>query len=181
MRRVLRTFPIAAALVALAAVFPACRKAHEESKAHGGDAPEEPSRPPVDHLAPGELLEGQARAFELVLPRAMSIDHAFVDVVYASGPVPVESLARYVRARVRDGAMRPNGESFVFDGVRVPDNPKRLLRIRVEPRTSGRVGADLEIRDVTPPEATAHDDEASRWREVGLTPDGRLLDPQHLR
>jgi len=36
------------------------------------------------------------------------------------------------------------------------------------------------IRDTTPPKGPPLPDENARWKQVGLTPSGRLVDPTHL-
>jgi hypothetical protein len=138
------------------------------------------SAAPVDRLAPGELLPGTAKAFAIVLPRDMRVDQSLTDVVFASGPVNAADLANYVRARVRDGDVSVGANATVFDKVRAVDVPNRLLFVRIFPGPMGR-GAHLEIRDVTPAPLQDLPNEESRWKQVGLSPDGRLLDPQHLK
>ena len=139
------------------------------------------SKPPVDHLAPGELLEGDAKAFGLVLPRGVRVDHAFADVVYASGTVAPDALANNVRARVREGKITAGASSTVFDKVRVPAVPDHDLDIVVRPAEGTPVmGAKIEVRDVTPTKSPPMPDEAARWNAAGLKPNGQVLDPTHL-
>jgi hypothetical protein len=40
-------------------------------------------------------------------------------------------------------------------------------------------GVRVELRDMTAPVVPPAPDEETRWRRVGLTPDGRLADPMH--
>lgn len=138
------------------------------------------SAAPVDRLAPGELVPGTAKAFALVLPRDLKVDQALTDVVFASGPVNATDLANYVRARVRDGEVSVGATATVFDKVRAIDAPSRLLFVRIFPGPMGN-GARLEVRNVTPPPLQDLPNEEARWKQVGLSPDGRLLDPQHLK
>lgn len=135
---------------------------------------------PVDHLAPGEVAEGKDKAFALVLPRGVIVEHSFVDVVFARGTVPAELLANYVRTRVQDGKVTVGAGRTVFDQVKVPSDPKRLLHIRVDPGEDG-IGARIEVRDVTPPPSDNLPDEAARWRAAGLKPNGEQLDPKHTQ
>ena len=140
---------------------------------------------PVDHLADGELLEGSAKAFGLVLPRGVRIDAAFSDVVYASGPVSDEAVVKYVRARVREGKMiRPDfaGDGrTTFDHVKIPVMPDKEYVVTVGP-SRGAVGATkIELRDVTPLKAPSLPDDAARWKNAGLTPQGAVADPTHLQ
>jgi hypothetical protein len=132
---------------------------------------------PVDHLAADELLEGPSQAFGLTLPRGMRIDGAFADVTYASGRLPMRALVGYVRSHVEGGALRQSDAAATFEHVRVPGHPARELRVHAE---LVPVGVSLEVRDTTPPPAPNLPDDSARWRQVGLTPNGRLADPTHL-
>ncbi len=140
---------------------------------------------PVDHLAKGELLEGSAKAFGLVLPRGVRIDAAFSDVVYASGPVDDEAAVKYVRARVREGKLvRPDfaGDGrTTFDHVKIPAMPDKEFVVRVGPAVGAVAATKIEIRDVTPVKAPNLPDDGARWRNAGLTPTGAVADPTHLQ
>jgi hypothetical protein len=145
----------------------------------GPNAPPTPqtSAAPVDHLAPDELVEGPEQAFGIVLPRALELKAKFVKVVYAKGSPSVHALAKYFRARLEGGSMREGPAAATFEHARVRGKPGVELLVRV---TSGIEGASVEIRDSTPPPVPALPDEPARWRQVGLTPQGRLADPTHL-
>jgi len=140
---------------------------------------------PVDHLAPGELLEGKAKVFGLVLPRVMRIDAAFGDVVYASGQVPPDSVAKYVRARVREGKMIEGDFAHygttTFEHVKIPEMPDKDFAIIIRPAAEGVGITKLEVRDVTAPQAPALPSDDARWKNAGLGPNGRILDPTHLQ
>jgi hypothetical protein len=143
------------------------------------------SAKPVDHLAPKELLEGDAKAFGIVLPRGVRLDQSFADVAYASGPVDTQAAVQYIRAHVREGKMiQPDfaGDGkTTFDHVKVPAMPDKQLVVSVKP-AKGAVGmTQIEVRDVTPTKAPELPDEAARWRAAGLTPEGRVLDPTKLQ
>lgn len=135
---------------------------------------------PVDHLAPGELLEGTDKAFALVLPRGVRVIHGFDDLVVASGTPPADKVTNYVRARVRDGKVTVGARATVFDHVRIPAAPDIELQIRVEP-AEGMEGTRLEVRKLTMPKAPDLPNDAERWRAAGLKPDGKPLDPKHLQ
>ena len=132
---------------------------------------------PADHLAPGELLEGTDRAFDVLLPQGLHVDGTFVDVVMTSGPLTMHPLVEYFRAHVRNGDLREGAASATFDHVTAPDKPDRPLAIHI---LKAGDGAHVEIRDVTPPKLQPLLDEPARWKQVGLTPSGRILDPTHL-
>ncbi len=133
-----------------------------------------------DELAPGELPEGTDHAFGLTLPRGTRVEQSFSDSLYARVSSPSEAVANYVRARVKDGTVTAGAIGTVFDGVRAPADPARVLHIRVI-RFPTLQGCRLEVRDVTPVPAPNLPDEAARWKSVGLTPDGKLADPKHLQ
>jgi hypothetical protein len=139
------------------------------------------SAAPVDRLAPGELIPGDKKAFAILLPREVTVDQALTEVVFASGPVGASDLANYVRARVRDGAVSVGASATVFDQVKAIDDPSRLLFIRIFSGPMGR-GARMEVRNITPPPPQPNSPSpAERWKQMGLGPDGRVLDPTHLQ
>jgi hypothetical protein len=177
--RALGTLALAAGLTA---AFAACHRSAAQDKpstasATPSAAPVPASSMPIDHLAPGELVEGGQQAFGLTLPRDVRIEQAFADVVYARGRVPVHALVQYFHARLQEGGMREGERSASFDHVKVRGKPGLELAIHIMDEPGG---TRVEIRDTTPPPAPGLPDEASRWKQVGLTPDGRLADPTHL-
>jgi hypothetical protein len=162
--------------VSIAVGFGSACGRHDEAQ----PAPAPSASVAADRLAPGELVDGPLRAFELKLPMGMEIREAFNTVVYAWGPVDPMRLANYLRGQVKGGSISVGAAATVFDQVTVPSNGKRLLRLRVDAAGQGR-SARLEVRDVTPPPPVPAVDDAERWKRVGMTPDGKLLDPGHLR
>jgi hypothetical protein len=133
---------------------------------------------PADHLGPGELLEGTDKAFDVTLPRGLRTDAAFSSVVYTSGALELHALTTYLAARLQGGDLREGATSATFDRVTAKDKPARLLNIHIA-TTTGQ-GVHVDIRDVTPLPGPPLPDEAARWKRVGLTPSGRLIDPTHL-
>jgi hypothetical protein len=167
---------------ALFALATACRGSSPpgdspSTGASGAAASAGPTAVPVDHLAPGELLEGSAQAFGITLPQGVRVDEAFVKVVYASGPLPVHPLVQYFRSRLRGGDVREGESSATFDHVTAPSDADRPLSIHI---AEVHRGALIEVRDATPAPAPNLPDEAARWKNVGLTPNGRLADPAHF-
>jgi hypothetical protein len=137
----------------------------------------QPSEKPVDHLAPGELAEGSQTAFGVTLPRDLQVRESYVDVVTATGPVSVHALVRYLAARLEGGSLREGAEAATFEHVAARSKPEPELLVRV---TSVLGGSRLEMHKVTHLPASSLPDEASRWRQVGLTPQGKIIDPSHL-
>jgi hypothetical protein len=105
------------------------------------------------------------------------VEAAFVNVVYATGPVLVHSVARYFRPRLEEGALRESESVATFEHVRVRGKPGLELTIRI---LAGAEGTRVEIRDTTPAPTPDLPDDAARWRQIGMTPQGRPLDPTHL-
>jgi hypothetical protein len=169
-----------ATVVAFAALTGACRRGSPT----GGDGPPPTASaaaftaptPPVDHLAPDELLEGTDKAFGVTLPRGLKIDGNFADVIMISGAVSLHPLVAYLRGHLQNGDLREGDSSATFDHVTAPgsERPLSVHILRV-----GQ-GVHVDIRDMTPVVLPPMPDEAARWKHVGLTPTGRLLDPTHL-
>lgn len=169
---------LAAVSVLLTMAMTACRKDEEVTQAPLPPPAARDAAPPPDHLGEGELLEGTEKVFGLTLPRDVKVDSRFIDLAYASGPPRPDAVANYIRGRVRFGTVHIGAANTLFEKVQLPDAPGREISIRVSAGDSGR-GCSIELRDVTPPKPL-EGSEADKWRAVGLTPDGKLLDPQHL-
>ncbi|HEY1693512.1 MAG TPA: hypothetical protein VGG39_15195 [Polyangiaceae bacterium] len=133
---------------------------------------------PVDHLAPDELVEGTQKAFGVPLPRGLEVQESFPDVVHASGEMSVHALVTYFRARLQGGSVREGERSATFEHVTAagaPPDTELMVHVAVAPGHTLVDVAATPIRHVTPAP-----DEASRWRAVGLTPQGKVLDKTHL-
>lgn len=163
--------------IALGLLLASCGK--DETTLNVGPAPSASTVAPVDHLAENELLEGDAKAFGLTLPRGVTIAHGFDDLVVATGNVPSEKVANYVRQRVKDGKVTVGARATVFEGVRTTGAPDLELSVRVEP-LNGYEGVRIELRRLTQEKAPVLPDEESRWRAAGLKPNGQPLDPKKL-
>jgi hypothetical protein len=138
-------------------------------------APESP--PPADHLAPDELAEGATAALGIRLPQVLTIQEFHGYMVRARGPVTVHALVGYLSGRLQGGVLREGRDAATFQHVNARDFPGRELLVTIR-QVPG--GTSLEIREVLHPPAPDLPDEAARWRQVGLRPDGKLLDPTHL-
>jgi hypothetical protein len=167
-------------VVALAALLAACRGTGSTDDSRTSSAPRGSAAPdalPVDHLAPGEVVEGREEAFGIRLPQGIRIDETFARVVFASGPLTVHPIVQYFRSRLHDGDVREGETSATFEHVTAPGKPDRSLTIHI---AEVRRATTIEIRDATPPPSPNLPDETARWKNVGLTPNGRILDPTHL-
>jgi hypothetical protein len=159
----------------LAALLPACR---EKPKQTVAPAPSAAPLPPPDQLVPGELAEGTIEVLGFKLPRIMKVDNRFPDATFASGEASHKDLARYVRDRVVAEKVETLETKTVFGGATMKSSPANKLHIEVIAVGNGRT--KLVIRDETRPPAKPGLTEEERWREVGMTPQGELIDPSHL-
>lgn len=136
-----------------------------------------PLRPqPVDSVAAGEIAEGEEQAFGLAIPRGMVVEARFPDAVQAFGTQPLESIANYVRARVRTSRVETGPVKTVFDDAELISDPQRRVRVEVTIVSSSKV--ELVVRDRTRKPAEPGLTEAERWRRAGLTPKGEVIEDQ---
>jgi hypothetical protein len=174
-----RVTTLAALALALAAT--ACRRSAPDDGSSqaapnaGGSA----ARPPVDRLAPGELAEGSTSAFGLTFPRKMRLERRFFDAAHATGNVPPEAVANYVRQRVDATHVEIGAARTVFPKVHIKGGPPDKL-FRIEVIANGPT-TQLVLRDVTPPPVEPGLSEEERWRRAGMTKDGKLLDPKTMQ
>jgi hypothetical protein len=138
-----------------------------------------PPPPPVnakaDRLAPMELVAGPDKAYALPLPRELKITFRFAKAIHAEGPAASEAVSNFIRARVQDGEVRVGASETQFEGVRVSSEPGRPLRIRVY---GDRGFSKVIVEDATKSEVIGTPEE--RMRNVGLTPDGKLIDDKKV-
>ena len=173
-----------AALVVVASSFALAGSGCGKPSETKGDAPAsrldtpQASAPPVDHLGPNELVEGPDRVFGVPLPRGLAVEQRLADTVYASGPMTVHALVLYLRPRLQGGSLRESERVATFDHVTAPGLPPRTdLSIHLAVAVNK---TRVEISSTTTPPAPELPDVPSRWRQVGLTPNGKILDPTHL-
>jgi len=140
------------------------------------------SAQPADHLGPGELDPGDQTIFGLLLPRGMKISAHFPGIAHATGRIPAEDVANYVRDRVDSQRIELGAVGTVFPSVHIQGgDPSRVYRIEVH---WAGTGTELELRDVTPPPRPVPDPnvpEAERWRRAGYRPNGMPIDPATFR
>lgn len=150
-----------------------------KSKNNDPDPPP-PSAPQADHLAENEVIEGKERAFALPLPHHAQVTGRFATSITVKSPLKPEELANFVRARVKEGNIVAGGAATRFENVVVPAEPARRLTIEVR-RTAltGDVRSEMTVRDTTPPPVEPGLTDEQRFQKAGMTPDGKLLDPNH--
>ena len=162
--------------LALAACL-SCASCHGNSRgapATLGSAPAASAAKPVDRLAPDELAAGNAEVWGFVVPREMQIEHRYQEVTHLVGPVKPDALANYVRDRVVVSHVEIGAARTIFPNARIKSGAADKvyeLEVIPEPGTTR-----LVIRDVTPPKVVPGLSDEERWRQAGLTPQGRPLD-----
>lgn len=151
------------------------RKGAPEQPAEPSDAPR-PQTP--DRLAPGALLEGDKVVFGWRVPRDLKLVARFPDAAHFVGRVKLADLEDYIRERVVMRHVEVTPTHSIFPNVRIRGgDPNRIYRFEIAPKLDS---VELVVRDVTPPPPTVGLSEEERWRRAGLTPDGKLLNPNEL-
>jgi hypothetical protein len=131
---------------------------------------------PVDRLAPDELAAGNAVVWGFVIPREMQVEHRYKGITHLVGQVTPDALANYVRERVVVSHVEIGAARTIFPQARIKSgDADRVydLEVIAEPGITR-----LVIRDSTPPKILPGLSDAERWRQAGLTPEGRPLDPK---
>ena len=136
--------------------------------------------PPVDHLAVSEDLESRDAVYALALPRASSVAFRFDRTSTVLTPLSAESLSNFVEKRVTGGKVVRGTSSTTFEDVASPKEPARKLTIEVRP-AHGAFASELVVKDTTPPPNDPKLTEDQRWKAVGLTPDGKVIDREHMQ
>jgi hypothetical protein len=129
-------------------------------------------------MLPGELAEGTFKAFGLPLPRVMVARARFDDILFASGDVPSDQVANYIRARVTAEKVETGPVKTVFSRATVRGQPDVQLSIEV---ISHGGSTELQVRNLSLIKPLEGLTDEERWRAAGLKPDGTPLDPTRLR
>jgi hypothetical protein len=98
--------------------------------------------------------------------------------VRAVGLVTLHSLVKYLRAHVQESDLDEGDQYADLHKVKLHGKPGALYEMHLSP--AGFRGTMLLMQDVTPTAAPDLPNEAERWKAVGLTPNGKVLDPTHL-
>jgi len=131
---------------------------------------------PDDRLAPDELAAGNAEVWGFVVPREMRVEHRYKEVTHLIGAVKPDALANYVRERVLVSHVEIGAARTIFPDARIKAGAAdRVYELDVIPEPGI---TRLVIRDTTPPKIQPGLTDAERWRQAGLTPEGRPLDPK---
>ena len=156
-----------------------CAGCHAKSEASPGPVSSAPiAKPskPIDRLAPDELAAGNADVWGFVVPREMHVEHRYKEATHLIGAVKPDALANYVRERVVVSHVEIGAARTIFPDARIKAGAAdRVYELDVIPEPGG---TRLVIRDTTPPRIQPGLTDAERWRQAGLSPEGRPLDPK---
>jgi len=130
-----------------------------------------------DRLPPGELLEGEERAFGLPLPRDLKLESATKRTVHARGRVKPETLANYLRARVLVQHVEMANRKLIFPKAQLRGDPNRTI-LRLEVIDEG-LTTHLIVRNLMGPPLVEGLTDSQRWEQAGRKPGG-ALDPHRL-
>jgi hypothetical protein len=137
-----------------------------------------PAKRPMDRLAPGELAPGDTVVFGFRAPRALRLQAQFPKSAHLRGPASPEAVANYVRERVAVKHVEIAATRTVFPRARIKQgDPDHIYRIEVVPI---RGETEVVIRDITAAPTVQGVTEKERWKRAGMTPDGKLADPNSL-
>jgi hypothetical protein len=170
---------VLAALACAALLVGACKR--KEPDVHSDVAP--PAAPPSaeptpDRIGPGELMEGEQIIWGFRLPKDTKVTAQLDKLVRAEGRFSVPALEEYVRQRVVARRVEVTPESSLFPEVKLRGGaPERTYRIELLAR-GGRT--ELILQDTTPLPPTPGLSEAERWKRSGMTPQGKLENPNAM-
>lgn len=146
---------------------------------HKSPSPKQDGGKP-DELARGEFPEAKEPLYSLAVPRGTRVTYRFHSQIIAETPIPPEQLSNFVQARVKGAAAVRGTASTKWDKVTTLKEPGRLLEIEVRPSRS-TYPSEIRVTDVTPPPIDPNQTEADRWKAVGITPDGKIIDRKNLQ
>lgn len=169
----------AASLALLASLL--CASCHAKSEPAPGSADsalagKQGLKKPIDRLAPDELAAGNADVWGFAVPRDMQVEHRWKEVTHLIGRVKPDALANYVRERVIVSHVEIGAARTIFPDARIKGGAAdRVYELEVIPEPGV---TRLVIRDTTPLKIVPGLTDAERWRQAGLTPEGRPIDPK---
>ena len=153
-----------------------CHSKAGSSPESSASAPSTLQAKPLDRLAADELAAGSANVWGFAVPREMIVEHRYVETAHLVGRVQADALANYVRDRVVVSHVEIGAGRTVFPDARIKGGaPDRVYELDVVPEPGQ---TRLVIKDTTPLKVTPGLTDAERWRQAGLTPQGRPLDPK---
>lgn len=168
-----------AALLLTALLGIGCGKKEQKAEAQPVDPQGAPTAKTPDRLPPGELLEGEVRAFGLPLPRQMTLESITKRTAHARGEVSAQLLGDYLRQRVHVHHVEMAERTLVFPKVQLRGDAQHTV-LRLEVIDEG-LTTHLIVRNLMGPPLVEGLSDEEHWKRAGMTPDGKLIDPQKLQ
>lgn len=174
----LRSWRLAVLLVggAVASLGSGCKREVQTTPSEPAPVASSAASLPVDHLLPGELAEGAARAYGLVLPRGFVVTQRFEGSIFAHGSADTEATTAFVRRRITSSTEELGPGRTTFQNAKIKgasDAP--FVRIDISAENPGTL---IVVRDLSPVQVEQGLSQEERWRRAGLKPNGELLDPK---
>jgi hypothetical protein len=133
---------------------------------------------PVDRLSADELQASSVVIFGLPVPVGMKVVARYPDAVHLEGRVSPEALANYVRKHISKTLVEIGAARTVYANVAIKGSaPGRVYRIDIGRRM---LETTMSVEDITRPLAPVGLTPEQRWKEAGLTPQGKLLKPNQF-
>lgn len=130
---------------------------------------------PVDTVKDDEIPEGKLVVFGLRLPRDIQIKRRGNTMINVVMEMPFDDVANYFRDRLDGGKVLTGPSNTSFRKATVIATGKHVVDVDVI-----RIweGARVIVKDRSPVERPPEPDltEEERWRRLGLTPDGKVLE-----
>jgi hypothetical protein len=153
-----------------------CAACHPKPAPAPASSAEVASATPVDRLTPEELNAGSSSIWGFSVPQEMHIEHHYREAAYMIGPVKPDALSNYVRDRVLVSHVEIGAGRTIFPNAHIKGGaPDGVYEFDVIPEPGA---TRLVIHDLTPPKVQPGLTDEERWRQAGLTPQGRPLDPK---
>lgn len=134
--------------------------------------------PPPDRLAPDELAEGAVKLHGLRLPRRARVLKTVGELTFVRSDLTVAQLSTYVRARVEGGKETPDKSETRWDAVSAKGGGGPRLDITVRALHDADDPTEMVLHPLPASTVPANASEEERWRAVGATPNGKLIDSQ---
>lgn len=136
---------------------------------------------PADRLAPTEMAPGLVSAFDLKLPRGSILTRSLGDTIYAQIPLSLENVTKFIREQADSPEILFEATKTIFPQLKVYNmDPKFFLKVEISTPNTSLAESQILVRRIEQRVLPTQVSKPEAMRNVGLTPDGKLLDPTRL-